>query len=714
MKRILFFALSTLTATYLHAQEDTLDLTPVEVKAIRAGNTAPFTKTNLTRAGIEKENLGQDLPFILNRTPSVVASSDAGTGIGYTGIRIRGTDATRINVTLNGVPFNDAESGGTFFVNLPDFASSASSIQIQRGVGTSSNGPGAFGATINMSTNEVTEKAYLELSNSFGSFNTLKNTLRAGTGLINEKFTVDARLSRISSDGYVDRARSDLKAFYISGSYRHNKSNLRLNVFSGNEETYQAWNGISAADLKERRTYNSSGTEKPGEPYEDETDNYRQTHYQAFFDHKLSPTLVFNTGVFYVRGKGYYQQYKANRSYSDYNITPLSTDVTTTDLVRRLWLDNHFYGTIFSLQHQTPKTGITVGGSVSHYSGDHFGTVTWADKGFKNAAHWYDNDAQKGDWNVYGKWQQNLTPKLQWFTDLQVRRVSYTANGFRDHPDLNIDEAYTFFNPKAGLSYTINNLMAYISYSVANKEPARDDFEAGAAEMPRPEQLNDIELGVEGKGATFSWGATLYYMNYKDQLVLTGKINDVGAYTRTNIAKSYRAGVELQGGLTLTKWLKLDANLALSRNRIHDFTEYIDEFDADFNFIGQQQVYYTETDISFSPDAVGAASLTAKPVQALELSLLGKYVGSQYLDNTKNDARKLRAYYTQDVRAIYTFSPFKIKSINLIAQVSNIFDTLYEPNGYTFSYYYNSALTTENYYFPMAGTNWMVGINIKL
>lgn len=714
MKRILFLLLPLLGSSVLYAQEDTLDLTPVEVKAIRAGNTAPFTKTNLTRAGIEKENLGQDLPFVLNRTPSVVVSSDAGNGVGYTGIRIRGTDATRINVTLNGVPFNDAESGGTFFVNLPDFASSASSIQIQRGVGTSSNGPGAFGATINLSTNEVAKKPYLELANSFGSFNTLKNTLRAGTGLLNNKFTVDARLSRISSDGYIDRARSNLKAFYVSGAYLHNKSSLRLNVFSGNEETYQAWNGISEADLKTARTYNSSGTEKPGEPYKDETDNYTQTHYQLFFDHKLSSTLVFNTGLFYVKGKGYYQQYKASRKYSDYNITPLSPDVTRTDLVRRLWLDNDFYGTIFSVQHQTPKTGITVGGSVSNYAGDHFGTVAWAEKGFKDARRWYENPAQKSDWNLYGKWQQWLVPGLQLFTDLQVRQIGYTAKGFRDNPTLSIDETYTFFNPKGGISYSKNNIMIYASYSVANKEPNRDDFEAGATEMPRPEQLHDWELGVEGKGNTYSWGATLYYMNYKDQLVLTGKINDVGAYTRTNIAKSYRAGIELQGGVRLAPWLTLDGNLAMSRNRINDFTEYIDQYDADFTFLGQQSVYYKETDISFSPDAVGAATVTVKPVQALELSLLGKYVGSQYLDNTKNDARKLDAYYTQDVRAMYSFSIKKAKTVNLIAQVNNVFNTLYEPNGYTFSYYVNNVLTTENFYYPMAGTNWMVGLTIKL
>ena len=715
MKRIAFFLLPLLAGTVTHAQEsDTLDLTPVEVRAIRAGSTAPFTKTNLTRAGIEKENLGQDLPFILNRTPSVVVSSDAGNGVGYTGIRIRGTDATRINVTLNGVPFNDAESGGTFFVNLPDFASSANSIQIQRGVGTSSNGPGAFGATINLSTNEVAQKSYAELANSYGSFNTWKNTLRAGTGLINNRFTVDARLSRISSNGYIDRARSDLKSFYLSGAYLGDKSTLRLNVFSGWEETYQAWNGVLESDLKTARTYNSAGTERPGEPYDDETDNYHQTHYQLFYDHKLSPSLVFNTGLFYVRGKGYYQQYKADHKYADYNLVPLSPDVTRTDLVRQLWLDNHFYGTIFSLQHQSPTTQLTFGGSVSNYVGTHYGTVVWADKGYQSSNRWYDNDADKSDWNVYGKWQQTLLPGLQLFTDLQLRRVGYQANGFRDHPTLKVDETYTFFNPKAGISYAKDNFLAYASYSVANKEPNRDDFEAGATELPKPEQLHDIELGIEQKSGRGNWGATLYYMRYKNQLVLTGKINDVGAYTRTNIARSYRAGIELQGGAALANWVRFDANLALSRNRIRAFTEYIDQYDDDFNLVGQEANFYKETDISFSPDVVGGATLTFKPVPEMELSLLGKYVGSQYLDNTSNDARKLDAYYTQDARAIYTFSYKKLKGISLIGQVNNIFNTLYEPNGYTFSYYYGGALSTENYLFPMAGTNWVVGLNIKL
>lgn len=696
-------------------QKDTIELLPVEVKALRANATAPFSKTNLRKAEIEKQNLGQDLPFLLNQTPSVVVNSDAGNGIGYTGIRVRGTDATRINVTLNGIPFNDAESSGTFFVNLPDFASSVNSIQIQRGVGTSSNGAGAFGATINMSTTEVNKQAYLESNNSYGSFNSLKNTIKAGTGLLGNHFTIDGRLSRISSDGYIDRASSNLKSFYVSSAYLSDRTNLRLNVFSGKEKTYQAWYGVSEADLATNRTINYAGMDRPGEPYDNETDNYKQDHYQFLFDQKLGSHLVFNTGLFLVKGKGFYEQYKAGESFADYGLTPLSTGTTETDLVRQLWLDNDFYGNIFALQYGKGQTALTFGGAVTNYKGNHFGTVTWTQEPLKEKANrWYDNDGEKADFNIYGKWQQNLSPEWQVFTDLQYRRVHYTTNGFRDNPGILVDETYNFFNPKLGLSFSRNNWLAYASYSVANKEPNRDDFEAGATELPRPEQLHDIELGLERKLASYNFGATLYYMQYKDQLVLTGKINDVGAYTRTNIKNSYRAGVELQGGAVITKWLQASANLALSKNKIKDFNEFVDEYDANWDWAGQDTISYRETDISFSPDVVGSATVHIRPVKELELNLVSKYVGRQYLDNTSNKARSLDPYFTQDLRATYSFQKDWLKNVSFIGQVNNVFNRLYEPNGYTFSYYADTELITENYYFPMAGTNWTLGLNIKL
>ena len=714
MKRTAFFVGFFAMALLAKSQTDTTELQAIEVRATRAGSTAPFTKTNLNKAAIEKQNLGQDLPFLLNQTPSVVINSDAGNGVGYTGIRIRGVDPTRINVTLNGIPFNDAESQGSYFVDLPDFASSVNSIQIQRGVGTSSNGAGAFGATINVSTNEWNKEAYTELNNSYGSFNTWKNTIKAGSGLIGDHFTTDIRLSRVNSDGYIDRASSDLKSFYFSTAYLNNKSSLRFNIFSGKEKTYQAWNGVSEADLKTHRTINYAGMDKPGTPYENETDNYLQTHYQLFFNHQFTENLVFNTGLFYVKGKGYYEQYKADETYEKYGLSNRmegSQAITNSDFIRQLWLDNDFYGDVFSLMHKAGNTQLTLGGAITRYLGNHFGDLIWAKNGMDDPKHrWYNLDADKNDANIYAKWQQDLSTSWQLFTDLQYRRVKYDIDGFRDNPNLAIHNTYNFVNPKAGVSYHKNNWLVYGSYSLANKEPNRDDFEAGANEQPKREQLHDFEAGVERSSKKFSWAATAYYMKYRDQLVLTGKINDVGSYTRTNIDNSYRLGLEVQGGVVLKEWLQVNANLTISRNKLLNFTEYIDDYDNG----GQKINTYKNADISFSPSIIGGATLTLKPVQPLEINLLSKYVGKQYLDNTQNENRKLDPYFTEDIRMAYSFSKNWLKNASLVLQVNNVLNKKYEPNGYTFSYYYNNELATENYYYPMAGTNWMVGLNIRL
>jgi iron complex outermembrane recepter protein len=714
MKRIAFFIVFSSSLIATGQQNDTTELLPVEVRAVRAGATAPFAKTNISKTQIRKQNLGYDLPFLLNQTPSVVVNSDAGNGVGYTGIRIRGTDATRINVTLNGIPYNDAESQGTFFVDLPDFASSVNSIQIQRGVGTSSNGAGAFGATINVSTNEVNKKAYAEFNNSFGSFTTWKNTLKAGTGLLNDHFVADVRLSRISSNGYIDRASSNLRSVYFSTAYLSDKTDLRFNIFSGKEKTYQAWYGVSEADLKTNRRVNYAGTERPGDPYDNETDNYRQDHYQLFFTQRFTPKLSFNTAVFLTKGKGYYEQYKAGEDYADYGMPYPASGETTTDLVRQLWLDNDFYGNIFSLQYQLPATQLTLGGALTKYDGNHFGKVVWAENGLTGTNKWYDLDADKNDFNIYGKWQQDLSKGLQFFADLQYRKVNHVINGFRDNPTLRVNNSYGFFNPKFGLSYHNNGWLAYTSYSIANKEPNRDDFEAGLQNQPKPERLHDLEIGIENKKSKSSFGANLYYMKYKDQLVLTGEINDVGSYTRTNIDDSYRAGIELQGSSVLNNWLKAGANFSVSRNKIKNFREFIDEYDVNGDWMGQKSGIYSESDISFSPDMVGAATVTITPVTGLSFDLISKYVGRQYLDNTSNDKRKLNSYYTQDLRAVYSFAYNQLKNVDLTFQVNNLFNKKYEPNGYTFSYYYADELTTENYYFPMAGTNWMLGVNIRL
>ena len=688
-------------------------LSPVEVRAIRAGENSPFTKTNISKKEISKNNLGQDIPFLLNQTPSVVINSDAGNGIGYTGIRIRGTDATRINVTLNGIPYNDAESQGTFFVDLPDFSSSTGSIQIQRGVGTSSNGAGAFGGSINFSTNEVLNNAYAEINNSFGSFNSWKNTIKAGSGLVNG-FTTDIRLSRISSDGYIDRATSDLKSFHFTTAYIGKKGSIRFNAFSGKEKTYQAWYGISEADLKaSKRTTNSAGTDKQGDPYNNETDNYTQTHYQFFFNHLVGKRLSFNTALFLSKGKGYYEQYKASQKYSKYgmpNPPSTGTPITKSDMVRQLWLDNDFYGNIFSWQYKNNKIEATLGGGFTRYDGLHYGKVIWAAKGLTAIKNWYDLDAVKTDFNIYLKEQTQFATNWNWFYDLQYRHVKYNVEGFRDNPTLAVKSKFNFFNPKIGISHNKRGWKEYLSFSIANKEPNREDFESGVTQLPKPERLYDVEAGISQTKNNYSWTATLYYMNYKDQLVLTGKVNDVGAYTRTNIPKSYRAGVELEGGIKFNQWVNVTGNLALSQNKVKNFTEYIDDYDNG----GQKTNNYSSATIAYSPAIVGGATINLLLLKNTELSFLSKYVSKQYLDNTGNDSRMLNSFFVQDIRVIYAFKKKWLKEADIIVQLNNIFGKKYEPNGYTFSYFAGGETVTENYYFPMAGRNFMMGVNISL
>ncbi|MEN9599560.1 MAG: hypothetical protein RL596_1879 [Bacteroidota bacterium] len=689
-------------------------LTPLEVRAIRAAANAPFAKTNIDKTTIAKQNLAQDLPFLLNQTPSVVINSDAGNGVGYTGIRIRGTDATRINVTLNGIPYNDAESMGTFFVNLPDFSSSVNSIQIQRGVGTSTNGSGAFGATINLSTNEFNNKSYAELNNSFGSFNTWKNTIKAGTGLIGKHFTVDARVSSIRSDGFIERAKSNLQSFYLSTAYTTEKTSLRFNIFSGKEKTYQAWYGVAENILPTNRRHNPAGTEKPGEPYDNQTDNYTQTHYQLFFNHQLSKKWALSTAAFLTRGYGYYEEYKKEQPYVLYglpNVAIGSVIYTETDLVRQRWLDNYFYGQNISLQYKDERNELFIGGGWSNYKGDHYGKVIWLQRGtVPDNYKYYNLPASKNDANFFVKWTHNLTEHVSLFTDLQFRHVAHNMDGFANNPTLFINRRFNFFNPKAGISYQHNGWNAFLSYAIAHKEPNRDDFQAGINNQPTHETLQDIELGIEKRNSTYSFGATLYYMYYKNQLVLTGAINDVGAYTRTNTPASYRLGVELQGSAIINKWFNASANFTISRNKIKSFVEYIDNYDLGI----QEGRLHTNKDIAFSPALVGSAALNFLPIQKLELSLINKYVSKQYLDNTQDETRGLNGFFVQDLRAIYTLKKEGLKNTQVIFQVNNLFNYKYEPNGYTFSYIYGGAFTTENYYYPMAGTNFMLALNIKL
>ena len=714
-----------------------LFLQPVEVKALRAGEKAPFTKTNISKKEIEKLNVGQDLPFILNQTPNVVINSDAGNGVGYTGIYIRGTDATRINMTLNGIPYNDAEDQSIYFVDLPDFASSVNSIQIQRGVGTSSNGAGAFGATMNFSTNEFNDKAYTEINNSFGSFNTWKNTVKVGSGLIDDHFTLDARLSRISSNGYIDRATSDLKSFYLSAAYYSKKSSFRFNIISGYEKTYQAWNGIPEAKLNGAKTaldqhyennvgslyftqadslnlYNSNNRTYNYFTYKNQTDNYWQNHYQFFFNHQFNQLLSLNVAGFLSRGYGYYEEYQNQQSYANYGLQPVvvgADTISTTDLIRQKWLSNYFYGGIFSLQYKNKGTQFTIGGGWDKYDGTHYALVNWAQNGgIPNGYEYYNVPAHKTDLNMYAKLQQKLNEHFTAFADLQFRNIDYQINGFEDNPSIVVNPKYNFLNPKAGISYNNNDWQGYFSYSLGNHEPNRGDFEANQNELPKPEQLNDFELNIEKKNSEYSFSATGYYMLYKNQLVLNGKINDVGEYTRINIPNSYRLGIELQGSIKLTDWLNINGNIAFSKNKVKNYTEFIDDYDNG----GQKSFSYKETDIAFSPSTVGSASINFLPFKNYELNLISKYVSKEYLDNAQNEDRKLNGYYVQNLRMSYAIKSKTIKETDFILQVNNLFNKKYEPNGYTYSYFYGGSLITENFLFPMASTNFMFAVNIKL
>jgi iron complex outermembrane receptor protein len=717
---ILFFvALNAQKSTQVVAKKDSTNkftdsirsLPPLEIKAIRLSEQAPFAKTNISKAQIALNNVGQDLPFLLENTPSVVVHADAGIGVGYTGIRIRGTDATRINFTLNGIPYNDAESMGTFFVNIPDFGSSVNSIQIQRGVGTSTNGAGAFGASVNLMTNEYNPNAYLSLQNTAGSFNSFKNNLVFGSGLINNKFTFDGRVSSIRSDGFIDRANSDLKSFFLSSTYWGEKSSLRLNVFSGKERTYQAWYGVPQELLATNRTFNPAGTEKADAPYENQTDNYTQTHYQLFYNEQINTNWKWNTAFFLTTGKGYYEEYKAGVDFADYNIDIKGKINVPADLVRRRWLDNNFYGQITALSYVDSLNDLTIGGGWTVYDGLHFGTLPYLSQTFAPANfRYYDNDAIKKERNSYVKWERKLSKQFKSFLDLQYRYVSHQMNGFTRNTDLEIERKFNFFNPKMGLTYQAKNIFYYTSVAVANKEPNRDDFVASATEQPRREQLVDWETGFELKKPKYAINANVYYMNYKDQLVLTGKINDVGAYTRTNVPKSYRAGLELQVKYAFNKKYNTSYSITFSQNKIEEFTEYIDDYDQ----FTQVAIQHKNTNIALSPSLITNRTFNWKPNDKLSFFWTTKYTSKQFLDNTQNKDRQLDAFFINDLNAHWTILNKTKFTMLLQLYANNVLDLKYAPNGYTFSYIYDRTLTTSNNFYPMAGRNYWISLKIDI
>ncbi|AZQ43021.1 TonB-dependent receptor [Nonlabens ponticola] len=691
----------------------------VLVKAVRVEANSPITHSNLSKEEIAKRNLGQDIPLLLNFLPSVVTTTDAGNGIGYTGLRVRGISSQSTNVTINGIPYSDAESLGTFWVNLGDFASSVQSLQLQRGVGTSTNGSGAFGASINVLTDLVSEEASGEISNSAGSFNSRKHTVKFSTGLMNDHFEIAGRLSNISSDGYVDRARTELKSYFLQGAYVDDNTLIKAITFGGNNVTYQSWFGIDNETLENDRTFNPAGqfTDENGETqfYDNEVDDYRQDHYQLHWNQKIDRNWSTNIGLNYTYGRGFFEQFREDDDFETYGIEPLEINdeiVNTTDLIRRRWLDNDYYVINASANYRNNEIDLIFGTSFSHYDGDHFGEVIWAR--FANNLdirdRYYDGNGKKNDFSAFAKATYKLNDRIQLYGDLQVRNVNYETSGINaDLIDFNVDENYTFFNPKAGITYELNRKNdLYFSYARANREPTRDDFENNPD--IQPEKLNDFELGWRHKSGNFSLNANGYLMLYNEQLVLTGAINDVGAPVRENSGDSYRLGVELEAIIPVTPQLTLQPNVAVSRNRNN---ETIRSFDGELQNLGS-------TDIAYSPEVVAANAIVFEPVKQLQISFLSKFVSEQFMSNTEARLSKLDSYFVNDLNLIYTIKPKKIfDSIVITGLVNNIFDEQYVSNGYYFSFdddFSNPGIvnTVEGAgFYPQAGINFLAGLTLN-
>ncbi len=717
----------------------------VLVSATRAGDKTPVAKTSVDRATIENRNMGQDIPYLLTMTPSYVASSDAGAGVGYTNFRIRGTDLNRINVTVNGIPMNDAESHGTWFVDIPDLAGSIDNIQVQRGVGTSTNGAAAFGATINLQTTTLNKEPYAEVKSSAGSYSTIKNSVAAGTGLMG-KFAFDARLSKVTSDGFIDRASSDLKSFFVSGGYYSENTILKVNVFSGFEETYQAWYGVPSAKLNndqdemqryldhwlwsgsadenqkryddliasDARTYNFY-------TYDNEVDHYQQDHYQLHFSHKFNEYLNLNASLHYTYGRGYYENYKYDQEYADYQMNA-AVGVAETDMVVRKWLDNDFYGATYSLNYDNGLNTFTFGGGYNEYDGRHFGEVLWAQYMGDNAKdfEWYRSKGVKKDFNLFGKYNLQMTESLNVYADLQYRHIDYNINGIDDDlRDLTQSHKFDFFNPKFGLYYKPNaQNEAYLSYAQAHREPNRSNFVDADpnGKQPVAETLNDFEAGYTFRNRNYSLGANLYYMVYKDQLIQTGEINDVGSAIMVNVDDSYRAGIELMAGLKITPVLKWDVNATFSENKIKDFTEYVDNWDYWYDMENEVYQYVDDkgkTDLAFSPSTIVNSQLSFQPTKSLSISLLSNYVSDQYIDNSSDEDRKLDAWFVNNLKMDYTIKGNLFKEIKLHLMVNNLFDTEYESNAWVYSYYTGGSRYKMDGYYPQAEIHFIAGIDFK-
>lgn len=703
----------------------------VIVSATRASSRMPIAYTNIPKEELKSLNSGFDVPYLLELTPSVVATSEGGTGVGNTAIRIRGTDMTRINVTVNGIPLNDSESHGVYWVNMPDFASSVDNIQIQRGVGTSTNGAAAFGATVNFQTVTLEPKAYANVEGMAGSYGTLKSNARVGTGLINDAFSFEGRYSSLHSNGYIDRGWSDHKSLFATGAWHRQNSLLRFNLIHGEQHTGITWVGTPSDSLSSNRRFNPAGMYSENgvtKFYENESDNYTQTHYQLLYSQQLSAGFTFNLNLHYTKGDGFYEQYKPNQRFSKYGLPPLTIGSETysrTDLIRQKWLDNHFYGSTLSVNYKQSSISASFGGGWNQYDGDHFGNIIWTKE---NASipknyEWYRNNSIKTDLNLFAKATWEVTSKLSLFGDLQIRKIAYKMSGPDDDLAL-LDQQHSwqFFNPKGGLSFSLNaNSNAYFSVGVANREPARADIKDamkwGSSHTPRTERLYDFELGYTHKAQRMVLSANAFYMHYRDQLVLTGKLSEVGYALMENVPKSYRRGVELSLGFLPTSWLKWTGTTTFSQNRILNFVEYVDQYDneTDWNPIDQKVTELGTTNISFSPSIVAGSQLRIEPFKNLGLTLISKYVGKQYLDNTSNATRMLDTYLVNNIKVDYLLRVGGLANMRLEVYVNNILNENYIANGWVYrAAFANDAPDyREDGMYPQAGINFMTRLAVE-
>tara|TARA_B100001750_G_C15520800_1_gene611356 strand:- start:3923 stop:6109 length:2187 start_codon:yes stop_codon:yes gene_type:complete len=727
MKLLLLLLLLLSPFTFIKGQSDTINknINEVTVLGTRALENFPYTFSELSQKDIEKQDLGKCAPAIFNFTPSIIFHSDAGNDIGYSSLRLRGSDMTRLNLTINGIPINDAESQGVWWVDFPDIISSATSIQIQRGVGTTTYGEGSFGGNINILTKALTKESYLNSKNSFGSFNSFRNTIEFGTGIINKHWTLDGRLSSINSDGYIDKANSDLKSIYIAGGHIGKNSTTKLISFIGQEETYQAWYGVPVnyINIDSLKTYNPYN-------YENQIDNYTQINNQLHHNVDYKDFNI-NISLFSTLGDGYYEQFSENQILNDYlmdNIIIGNDTINSSDIITRKWLDNTFSGFTINSKNRIKKTTIMLGLNGSIYEGRHFGEIIWMEfAGNSNIRHlFYDNDAEKNILNGFIKLNYDVNEKFKFLLEINKKNITYKFYGLNSngiHENQNIE--LKFMNPKIGFTHKINkNQLSYISLGIANNEPNRNDYINSSPESrPQAEKLFDIEAGYKIKNEKLSISINTYHMNYENQLILTGEINNVGAQTRMNVKNSYRRGLELVLDFK-GNYISNNFNATLSQNKIKRYIQFTDNWDNN----SQKMTEYNNTNIALSPQTIVSNTFSLHPSANLEVNLESKFVGKQYLDNTSSQDRMLDEYLMNNLGFIYSIKSALFKSIELNLKIYNLFDVNVTPSGWSYSFISNNydprqenPYTKENHeggydmigLFPQATRNYTIGLNIK-